>query len=240
MRVHEVVISMNEKVTVTDTRLLQALSDPVNKIIGATVPEQISKVSEQLGVKTGIVTKFYPYLDKAEVRLDKGNKYVICRMLHRFGGNIIDLFTPLQEESNFCDNLREPCIIPRMALHCFVVNIDDDSGEFLLLGFHPNKELVGFKPAEPGNVKICSLNDINQFWIKFGSKGLDIRLPTGMVTNVGYEDDTMEPVEYADSNSVYTKEEVYNKTEVYTKEEVDELIRDRLAELLDQQDMEDD
>ena len=81
-------------------------------------------------------------------------------------------------------------------------------------------------PASPGNIKLASRGGTNQFWIKFGSDGLDLRLPKATTTNVGDMNKNMLPVEYASSDTVYTK------AEVYTKEEVDELIAQKIAEVL--------
>ena len=81
-------------------------------------------------------------------------------------------------------------------------------------------------PASPGNFKIISIGGTNQFWIKFGADGLDLRLPKAATLNVGDMDKNMEEVDYADSTNVYTKDEVY------TKEEVDELIAQKIAEAL--------
>ena len=219
--------------TITQGRMEQAINHAVNRVTGPQITQQINDAVASERIHTGRVTKFYHYLDKAEVDLDFSNEKVLCKILHRFGGELIDLFTPVADEVTFCDNLKEPCIIPRGTLHCLVLNIsDEDSDEWLLLGFYQNEDLVGLNPAEPGNIKIVTRGGTNQFWIKFGYDGLDLRLPETSTMNVGDMDRDMTPVDYANSDTVYTKEEVYNKTEVYTKEEVDELIRQRIAEAL--------
>ena len=199
----------SKEITVTDARLLQALETPISHVMSNSITPQINKVANDLKIKTGRVTKYYQYLDKAEVQLDESNKKVVCRLLHSFGGSIIDLFTPLAEEGTFCDNLKEPCIIPRYALDCAVVPINSD--EWLLLGYINKNELVGLNPAKQGNIKISSINDLNQFWIQFGRDGLDIRLPSKLTAEVGKLDENMKKVDYVESDTVYTKEEVDEK-----------------------------
>lgn len=199
----------SKEITVTDARLLQALETPISHVMSNSITPQINKVANDLKIKTGRVTKYYQYLDKAEVQLDESNKKVVCRLLHSFGGSIIDLFTPLAEEGTFCDNIKEPCIIPRYALDCAVVPINSD--EWLLLGYINKNELVGLNPAKQGNIKISSINDLNQFWIQFGRDGLDIRLPSKLTAEVGKLDENMKKVDYVESDTVYTKEEVDEK-----------------------------
>lgn len=220
-------------ITSTKGRLKQALDNSVTNKALAQATQQINDAVDEEKIRTGRVIKFYHYLDKALVELDNSDETVLCKILHRFGGELIDLFTPSADTIDFCDDLHEPCVIPRGDLNCLIINIhDSDSEEFLLLGFYQNEELVGLNPASPGNFKIVTRGGTNQFWIKFGYDGLDLRLPSSATTNVGDMDRDMSPVDYASSDTVYTKEEVYNKTEVYTKEEVDELIAEKIAEYL--------
>ena len=211
---------------------MKALSQPVNHIINNTVPQKIEKVSENLKIKTGVITKFYPYLDKAEVRLDGSNEKIIGKPLHRFGGDLIDFYTPLADKKIFCDNLKEPAIIPRSRQHVCLVDIPDRDFSLILGYFQDEDEMVGFNPAAPGNVKLMSMLETNVYWIKFGRDGFEYRLPSTPNMSVGDLDENMQDFDYADSTTVYTKEEVYNKDEVYTKEEVDELIAEKVAEAI--------
>ena len=180
------------------------------------ITQTIQKTEEKLSLKTGVVTKYYPYLDKAEVKLDQNKKKVLCKILHKYGGDILDLYTPLAESKTLCNKLKEPCIIPRSRLHVVVLNISDaDSKEHLLLGYYQNKELVGLNPAQPGNLKLTYSNDLNQFWIKFGRDGLDLRLPSRAKTKVGKLNPDMKVVEYTATDSVYTKEQIDNLIKGY-------------------------
>ena len=222
-------------ITSTTGRLEQSINQAVNRVAGPQITQQINEKVEDERIRTGVITKFYHYLDKAEVRLDNSDELVLCKILHRFGGDLIDLYTPLEEELTFCDTLKEPCVIPRSQLHVCVLNIHDaDSEEQLILGFYQNEELVNLNPASPGNFKIVNRASENQFWIKFGADGLDLRLPSSPTTNIGEMDKDMGPIDYADSSNVYTKEEVY------TKQEVDELISKAIAEALNGEDDTDD
>lgn len=240
-------------ITVTDARMKQALSIPVNNIVNETVPQMIRRATDTVSIRTGVVTKMYPYLDKFEVNLDNSEDTVLCKRLHLFGPDLWDLYTPLADRKEV-NKKHEPYYVPRFKMHCAVLNIhDEDSTEHLLLGFFPNEELVGLNPAQPGNLKLSSLSsEVNQFWIKFGKDGLDLRLPKSTATKVGKLDNDMEDITYADSTDVYTKDECYNKEEVYnkeecynknecynqqevyTKEEVDELIAEKVAEAVEQ------
>ena len=222
-------------ITVTEGRLKQSIDDAVTRSIGNKISQQITNAVENERVKTGVITKFYQFLDKVEIKIDDSEDTVICRILHRFGGELIDFYTPTGEDS-FCDNLKEPCIIPRGELHCCILNINDDTDDWLMLGYYNAEELIGINPAAAGNMKIVTRGGTNQFWIKFGYDGLDIRSTTPATMNVGDTDDDMAPVDYANSSNVYTKEEVYNKSEVYTKAEVDELIEQRITEILGEED----
>lgn len=225
----------SKEITVTDDRLMQAISQPVIHIINNTVPQKIEKVSETLKTKTGVITKFYPYLDKAEVKLDNSNKKVLCKILHRYGGDLIDFYTPLAYEQIFCDDLKEPAIIPKSRQHVFLIDVPDKDFSLILGYFQDENDMVGFNPAAPGNVKLMSMTETNLYWIKFGKDGFEYRLPSTPTMTVGNLDENMEKFDYADSTNVYTKNEVYNKEEVYTKEEVDELIAQKVAEALAEQ-----
>lgn len=222
----------SKEITVTDDRLMKALSEPVNNIINSSVPQKIKKVSDDLKTKTGVITKFYPYLDKAEVRLDGSNEKVICKILHRYGGDMIDFYTPLASERIFCDDLKEPAIIPKAHQHVFIIDVPDKDFSLILGYFVDDEETVGFNPAAPGDIKLISLSETNLYWIKFGTTGFEYRLPSTPTMSVGVLDDEMEEFDYADSSKVYTRDEVYNKEEVYTKEEVDELIALKVAEAI--------
>ena len=96
------------EVTPTDARMKKLLSKQINNVMESPVPQQISNAVDNVSIKTGVITKFYPYLDKAEVRLDFSNELLLCRILHRYGGDIIDFYTPLADERIFCEKLKEP------------------------------------------------------------------------------------------------------------------------------------
>ena len=222
-----------QDITVTKGRAQTAVKNAFQQSVSQEINNQLNTAIENERIRTGVITKFYPYLDKAQVQLDNVNKKIICKVLHRYGGDLIDFYTPLESEKSFCDDLKEPCIIPRAQQHVCVLQISDqDSSENLILGYYQNNEIVGFDPAKPGNTKIMSLTEANNFWLEFGRDGLDIRLPSETKSEVGRLKQDMHPVTYAKSDEVYGKDEVYNKTEVYprtdvyTKSEVDELIEE--------------
>lgn len=209
-------------ITVTDARLKKALKKQVTPMITPTVDKKIEE-SINKSFQFGYITKFYHYLDKAEVVLDSGET-VICKILHRFGGVLMDFYTPEADSLEFDDVLKEPYYKPRGKDSCLIVNINDK--DYFILGFYLDEELVQVNPAAPGNIKLIAYSGTNQFWIKFGTDGLDLRLPYDSKTNVGDRDETMHETSYANSDNVYTKQEVY------TKEEVDELIAKKISEAL--------
>ena len=71
-----------DDITVTDARMKQALSIPVNNIVNETVPQMIRRATDTVSIRTGVVTKMYPYLDKFEVNLDNSEDTVLCKRLH--------------------------------------------------------------------------------------------------------------------------------------------------------------
>ena len=77
-------------------------------------------------------------------------------------------------------------------------------------------------------MKICAVGGTNQYWIKFGHDGLDIRTNNEPTIKVGDMDADMSNVDYANSDDVYSKDDVY------TKEEVDDLIAQKIAEALEE------
>lgn len=217
----------SDNITVTDGRLKKALRTNVEDIIMPQVNQTVNKAVKDNKIQIARLTKFYPYLDKCEV--DLNGELVICKILHRFCGDLIDFYTPIGDDA-YCDDLHEPCIIPREKSECLVLDVNDDSKEQVMIGYFIPQELVNMNPAKQGNLKLACVGVSNQYWIKFGADGLDIRSPEAPVTNVGEFDKDMSPVDYADAGDTYTKEEVYNKEEVYTKEEVDELIKKAIEE----------
>ena len=202
-------------ITVTEGRARKAVNDTITQAVMPQVNDTIKKAVEDNQIKTGVITKFYPYIDRAEVVFDADKKKALCKILHRFGGELIDLFTPLSERSGYDDKLRERYIVPRVTQHVCVLNIrDSDSDENLILGYYQNKDIVGLNPAKPGNVKIAAIGNTTDYYLKFGLDGFSYKSPSKMAAETGYFDEDIEPVEYADSDTVYTKEEVYNKEEI--------------------------
>lgn len=220
--------------TVTDARMKEVLRHTITPIILETVPQMITQAVNDCKIRTGHVTKFYPYLDKAEVKLDNLNSKVLCRLSHRYVGALIDFYTPVGDQE-YCDDLHEPCIIPREPLNCFIVKLhEDDSDDYLLVSyFHGENEFVDFVPPSQGNIRVSNFRASSEDYIEFGGDGLKIQTKKPIYSSYGeYEDDLTEP-DYADSSDVYTKEEVY------TKAEVDELIAEKIAEAFENLNQED-
>ena len=224
----------SKDITPTQGRLTDALNKiNYNSISTYGVEEKLTNAVNDSLLRTGNITKVYPYLDKAEVKLHNVNKKVLCKFLHRFGGGLLDLYTPSSDRWEYDDNLKERYLVPRGDLHVVVARLhDDDSDEDLLLGFYQNEELVGLNPANPGNLKLAAISGNNQHWIKFGFDGLDLRLPNDITVNVGGPSDDMNDVDYAVKDDVYSKDEIdsmlpseCNLDNFYSKSEVDELLQ---------------
>lgn len=220
-------------VTVTDSYFNRVVSNAINKNVTQSVPPLINEALTSVQIYSCIMTKFYPYLDKAEVQFSDGSLKV-CTILHRFGGDMVDFYTPIGEDS-FCDNLKEPCIIPMCELTCFVAPIVDGSEEYLLLGYDLEDEIVGYDPAEKGNFKLMSSGISNEYWLKFNSNGVDIRSQKETTTNIGSLEDEMVAVEYPSKaeiesliqeavESIVIDATGISPDTVYTKEEIDEII----------------
>lgn len=196
----------SKNVTVTEGRTKEAIFNVFNKTLTPQIKNDVKNAVENERIKTGVITKYYPYLDKAEVKLDETKKTVLCKILHRFGGDMIDFYTPLDAEESYDETLKEPCIIPKARHNVCVLQIhDDDSDENLILGYYQDSDVVGFKPATPGNVKLMSITEPNLYWVEFGPDGLNLRLPKNPSIEVGTVKDEME------NGDVYTKKEVDEK-----------------------------
>ncbi len=210
-----------DNITVTNGRLEKALKTRVEPIIMPQVTKQVNQAVNDSKFQIGVMTKFYPYLDKCEIEVN--GELVLCKILHRFIGDLCEYYTPVGDE-DYCSTLNEPCIIPMGTLECLILDVNDNTDEQIMVGFINSEELIGVNPAKQGNLKLVSRTETNQFWIKFGLDGLDIRSPQAPTTNVGEYDSTMEEVKYTNSN------------EVYTKAEVDQLIEDLRNEILGEDD----
>lgn len=184
-------------ITSTEGRLSNIITKINNNAIENIVPQRISQAVNDEKIRTGVITKFYPYLDKAEVKLDNINKKILCKILHRYGGEIMEYYTPLKDSDDFDEKLAEPYVIPKNPQHVLVIKIhDNDSEENLILGYYQNEEIVGYNPAEPGNIKLTCNTDDNQYWIKFGTDGLDYRGIEEPTVKVGAVNDEMDDVKY--------------------------------------------
>jgi hypothetical protein len=100
-------------ITDTPSRLLQGITNIVDDYYTKQdIPSQIDKKIQENMINTGVITKYYPYLNKCEVRLHRNNKLVLCKIGSLFGGDLLFLYTP-SGDVDYCEKLREPCVIPR-------------------------------------------------------------------------------------------------------------------------------
>lgn len=202
----------SSNITDTEARLGNILTNISTNTIEKTVPQQIEKAMEDVFIKTGTIVRFYPYADKALVKMDLTGEKELCKILHRYGGDVLELYTPSSASGGFDTNYHEPFVTPKAKLNVCVLKIrDEDSEENLILGYYMDKEIVGYSPAKPGNIKLTSLaEDGDENWIKFGKMGFQYKLRKTPNMKVGsnFNKKGFEQVEYVNNGDVYTKDEV--------------------------------
>ena len=200
----------SKKLTITNARARQALNKKIDERIDSKNIESIVEKSvNDAKIHTGVLLKFYPYLDKAKVRLSN-NKDVICKILHRMDGALIDFYTP-EGTLELCEELKEPCIMPRANLDVVVMDINDNTDEQLILGFYKKDDVLYTAPAENGHYKILNVGATNQVGLDIGQGEVNVKSMNGVTFTEGeyHKDDHV--VEYADSENVYDKQEIDDK-----------------------------
>ena len=206
----------SNQITDTEARLWKIFDNITTNAIESSVPQKIEKAIDDISIRTGVITKFYRYLDKAEVRLDYNNELVLCKILHRYGGDITDYYTPLAHEEDFDEKLHEPYVVPKAQQCVCVLKIHDkDSEENLILGYYHNTDIIGYNPAKPGNIKLMCMCEDNLYWVKFGIDGFDYRGISAPTMKVGEDMRNMEELNNVTQEQVYTKEEVDELLNVY-------------------------
>lgn len=209
-------------ITATDGRVLNAFHPVIKSVIDSEVNDKIKSEVDKSKIHIGVLTKYYPYLDKAEVKVN--NKLILCKILHRMHGSLIDFFTP-EGEQGFCETLKEPCIIPRGELDCLIADINDNSKEQVLLGYFLKNDVIYSSPADSGHYRISDLGATNEWCFDIGRGNINLDSSDGVTFTEGLVPDANTIVEYADTSNVYSKENVY------TKKEVDNLIKKAIDDL---------
>ena len=212
----------SSNITATDGRVISSLKPIINSVVDSKMEKEVKKEIDKSKIHIGVLTKYYPYLDKAEVKVD--DKLIICKILHRMHGSLVDFFTPTGD-SSYCEKLKERCIIPRGELDCLVADINDNSKEQLLLGYFLKNDVVYTAPATAGHYRIADLGATNNWGFDIGEGQIGLDSSEGVTFTEGIRETDNTVVAYANSENVYDKNSVYNKTETYTREEVDELIK---------------
>ena len=223
-------MKLSSNITATDGRVMSAISPVIDSVVDEKLKTEIKKEIDKTKIQIGVITKYYPYLDKADVKVD--DKLILCKILHRMHGSLVDFFTPLGDAS-FCETLKESCIIPRGELDCLIADINDDTKEQLLLGYFLKNDVIYTHPAEQGHYRIADLSATNEYGLDIGAGNISFNSNEGVTFTEGLTSSESSVVEYANNNNVYSKEEVY------TKEEVDELI-DKLRKELTGEDASED
>jgi hypothetical protein len=207
----------SRNITDTDSRLLEGLTGISERVYdNKNVDVQISNAVTDSMITTARLVKYYPSLNKCKVQLDNNGEYVFCTVLLLMGGDVMFLYTPLGDRS-FCEELREPCVIPRGLHRVFVAPINNQE-EWLMLGYYYPNEFVGFNPSKSGQFKILAFGSLGEYSIRFGVDGLEI-VSNGEIVKSEIDD-------FGEDVS----------TNTYSSEEIDELLASydtRLKELED-------
>lgn len=197
----------SKNITDTSSRLLNQLRSISEEVYAQQdVESKIDKAVTDSMLTTGTVVKYYPYLNKALVKLDHSKKKILCKILSIFGGDMLLLYTPVGDRK-YCSTLHEPCVVPRGQLSCLVAPLNSDDTDGLLLGYFNRKEFVGFNPSKQGNFKILVFGSLQEYSLRFGINGLKV------VTNG--------KVDKSEINDWGTDV----STKHYTQEEVDKLLQ---------------
>lgn len=225
-------------ITATDARLKNALNNSVGSLISNSVNKSVKNSVDKSKIRTGILHKFYPYLDKVEVQLDNGGE-VICKILHKFSGDLIDFFTPDGEEF-FDENLNEPYVIPENELTCLLADISSqDSEEYVLLGYYIPNNINLISPATPGNFKISSINATDESNISFGKDGFksstidENNVNEKCFDNLIIDDLILDDTTIQKIINQLDLPDTVNLSDYYTKKEINNLIPNNLSELND-------
>lgn len=210
----------SKNITVTDGRLNKVLDRKINQVINSRkIPEMVDNKINKSKTHTGVILKFYPYKDKALVRLSD-NTEVLCCFLHRMDGNLIDFFTP-EGESSFCEDLKEPCIIPRAELHVMVADVNNGNDERLIQGFYQPKDITYIKPAANGCYKISNINPTNEFGLNIGRGNVEIKSLDGVNFTEGLFPSDEKDIVYANVEDTAKKEDTSNKVKSLSKSSTD-------------------
>lgn len=145
--------------TITDATLFNAFKKVTKKSISDEIKQEIKKQVSASMIHTAKLVEYYQWLNKAKVLVN--GKPVICKVLTRCGGSVVDLFTPLGTD-DFDEKMKEPCVVPFDYLDCLVVDINSGDNEWLLLGYFMTGSMVITTPAEKGDYKIARVDALEQ------------------------------------------------------------------------------
>lgn len=205
----------SKNITDTGSRLLEGLSNISQQVYdNQNVDTLIENANITNRLCTGKVLKYYPHLNKALVQIDYNNQKVLCKNMLHIGGDLLLLYTPVGDRM-LCEELYEPCIIPRGRLDCIVSPINSLDDEYLLLGYYLRDELIGVNPSSQGNVKLLVMGSTMEYSVRFGLDGFKI-VSNGKIDKTEIDE---------------TYGETITDKDYYTRSEVDDLINQLKEEL---------
>ena len=74
----------SNNITATDGRLISAITPIIHNVVEDSLETTVKKEVNASKIHIGALTKYYPYLDKAEVKV--GDKLILGKILHRMHG----------------------------------------------------------------------------------------------------------------------------------------------------------
>ena len=225
----------SKNITDTESRLKEILNNHSEDYYNRqNIPSQIETAINENMLTTGIMTKFYPSINKSEIKLDTTGEKVICKNSLLFMGDLILLYTP-SGDASYCERMKEPCVIPRGKLGCIVGHLNsNDDDEYLFLSYYSPYDMIGLNPSKQGNFKILAMGGVNEYSLRFGLDGLQV-VNNGKIMKTELDSFGGDVTE-----SYYTQDEIDDliqnevKGSYYTQEEVDNLINNLREELLNQ------
>ena len=140
-------------ITVTNHRLRKAMSNANDDDLKSHTKKMGEKLRSELSIKVGEVTKIYPLLDKAEVKVLNSNKIETCLIAHDIlseGMNVIGF----PKGKTLISENGQTYIIPSEQLYGVIMTMDDKKNEKILLSFISLSDKTVFQNAKAGEYKI--------------------------------------------------------------------------------------
>ncbi|WP_427831968.1 hypothetical protein [Methanobrevibacter intestini] len=211
--------------TVSDARLKKAFTDLQKNINDGSTERKIKKATEDVKLKTGIVTRYYMDLNKAQVKLDDSQKTVTCRVLQSFCNELITKYTP-EGDYDYDETNGAGYVIPRSRMECVVLPTMDNNRktDYFLIGYFNSDDVPDpISAPSMGNVKLSYVSAVDEYLVQFGANGFNT-ISNHLNQYTGVDSEYKKPIDDLASNETLKKD-------YYTREEVDKLLEDLKEQL---------